>query len=48
MSDLLEAQTLYQNSRYSYIEAYAEYQIKKREYLNATVDTNAPNLVNTL
>lgn len=36
MSDLLEAQTLYQNSRYSYIEAYAGYQIKKREYMQAT------------
>ena len=36
MSDLLEAQTLYQNSRSAYVEAYAEYQIKKREYLNAT------------
>ena len=36
MSDLLEAQTLYQDSRYSYIEAYAGYQIKKREYMQAT------------
>ena len=36
MSDLLEAQTLYQNSRSAYVEAYAEYQIKKREYLQAT------------
>ena len=36
MSDLLEAQTLYQNSRSAYVEAYAGYQIKKREYLNAT------------
>ena len=35
MSDLLEAQTLYQNSRSAYVEAYAEYQIKKREYLQA-------------
>ena len=33
MSDLLEAQTLYQNSRSAYVEAYAGYQIKKREYL---------------
>ena len=36
MSDLLEAQTLYQNSRSAYVEAYAEYKIKKREYLQAT------------
>lgn len=36
MSDLLEAQTLYQNSRYAYVEAYARYQIKKTEYLLAT------------
>lgn len=36
MSDLLEAQTLYQNSCSAYVEAYAEYQIKKREYLQAT------------
>ncbi len=36
MSDLLEAQTLYQNSRSVYVEAYADYQIKKREYLQAT------------
>ena len=36
MSDLLEAQTLYQNSRSAYVEAYADYQIKKREYLQAT------------
>ncbi len=36
MSDLLEAQTLYQNSRSAYVEAYAEYQIKKRKYLQAT------------
>lgn len=36
MSDLLEAQTLYQNSRSAYVEAYVEYQIKKREYLQAT------------
>ena len=35
MSDLLEAQTLYQNSRSAYVEAYADYQIKKREYLQA-------------
>lgn len=36
MSDLLEAQALYQNSRSAYVEAYAGYQIKKREYMNAT------------
>ena len=35
MSDLLEAQTLYQDSKYAYIEAFAKYQIKKREYLQA-------------
>lgn len=36
MSDLLEAQTLYRQSRDRYVEAYAKYQIKKREYLQAT------------
>lgn len=35
MSDLLEAQTLYQDSHSAYVEAYAKYQIKKREYLQA-------------
>lgn len=36
MSDLLQAQTLYQQSRDRYVEAYAQYEIKKREYLQAT------------
>ncbi len=36
MSDLLEAQTLYQQSRDKYVESYSQYEIKKREYLQAT------------
>lgn len=36
MSDLLEAQTLYQQSRDKYVDARAQYEIKKREYLQAT------------
>lgn len=36
MSDLLEAQTLYQQSRDKYVESYSMYEIKKREYLQAT------------
>lgn len=36
MSDLLEAQTLYQKSRDKYVESYSMYEIKKREYLQAT------------
>ncbi len=36
MSDLLEAQTLFQQSRDRYVEAYAQYEVKKREYLQAT------------
>ena len=36
MSDLLEAQTLYQQSRDQYVESYAQYEVKKREYLQAT------------
>ena len=36
MSDLLEAQTLYQQSRDRYVESYAQYEVKKREYLQAT------------
>lgn len=36
MSDLLEAQTLYQQSRDKYVESYARYEVKKREYLQAT------------
>lgn len=36
MSDLLDAQTLFQQSRGKYVEAYAQYEVKKREYLQAT------------
>lgn len=36
MSDLLEAQALYQQSRDRYVESYAQYEVKKREYLQAT------------
>ncbi len=36
MSDLLEAQTLFQQSRDRYVEAYAQYEVKKREYMQAT------------
>ena len=36
MSDLLEAQTLYQQSRDKYVESYAQYEVRKREYLQAT------------
>ena len=36
MSDLLEAQALYQQSRDLYVESYAQYQVRKREYLQAT------------
>lgn len=36
MSDLLEAQTLYRQSRDQYVESYARYEVKKREYLQAT------------
>ena len=36
MSDLLEAQTLFQQSRDKYVEAWAQYEVKKREYLQAT------------
>ena len=36
MSDLLEAQSLYQQSRDNYVESYAQYEVKKREYLQAT------------
>ena len=36
MTDLLEAQTLYQQGRDKYVEAFTEYEIKKREYLQAT------------
>ena len=36
MSELLDAQTLYQQSRDKYVEARAQYEVKKREYLQAT------------
>lgn len=36
MSDLLETQALYQQSRDKYVESYAQYEVKKREYLQAT------------
>ena len=36
MSDLLEAQTIYQQSRDKYVESYAQYEVKRREYLQAT------------
>lgn len=36
MSDLLETQSLYQQSRDKYVESYAQYEVKKREYLQAT------------
>lgn len=36
MSDLLEAQTLFQQSRDKYVETYAQFQIKIVEYLQAT------------
>lgn len=36
MSDLLEAQTLYRQSRDKYVESYARYEVKKREYLQVT------------
>ncbi len=36
MSDLLEAQTLFQQSRDRYVESCAKYEVKKREYLQAT------------
>lgn len=36
MSELLEAQSLYQQSRDKYVESYAMYEVKKREYLQAT------------
>lgn len=36
MSDLLEAQTLFQQSRDKYVESYAQYEVKKREYLQIT------------
>ena len=36
ISDLLDAQTLYQQSRDRYVESYANYEVRKREYLQAT------------
>lgn len=36
MSDLLDAQTLYQKCRYDYVETYAQYEIKRAEYIEAT------------
>lgn len=36
ISDLLDAQTLYQQAHDRYAEAYTQYEIKKREYLQAT------------
>lgn len=36
MSDLLEAQALYQQSRDKYVKSYAQYEVKKREYLQTT------------
>lgn len=36
MSDLLDAQTIYQNSRSAYVEAYVQYEISRREYMQAT------------
>lgn len=36
ITDLLDAQSLYQQSRDQYAEAFTQYEIKKREYLQAT------------
>lgn len=36
INDLLDAQTLYQQSHDQFVEAFAQYEIKKREYLQAT------------
>lgn len=36
MTDLLNAQTLYQQSRDQYTEKYTQYEIKRREYLQST------------
>lgn len=36
MSDLLDAQTMYQQSCDSYVESYTAYELKKREYLQVT------------
>ena len=36
ISALLDAQTLYQQSRDKYVESFTNYEVKKREYLQAT------------
>lgn len=36
ISDLLDAQTLYQQSRDKYVESFTNFEVKKREYLQAT------------
>ena len=36
ISDVLDAQTLYQQSHDQYVESIAKYEVKKREYLQAT------------
>lgn len=36
MSELLDAQTLYRQSRDRYVESYTQYEVKKSEYLLAT------------
>ena len=36
VSDVLDAQTLYQQSRDQYVESITNYEVKKREYLQAT------------
>lgn len=36
ISDVLDAQTLYQQSRDQYVESLAKYEVKKREYLQTT------------
>lgn len=36
MSELLDAQTLYQQSRDKYVESCMQYEVKKRTYLQAT------------
>ena len=36
ISELLEVQSLYRQSRDKYVEAYTHYELKKREYLQLT------------
>ena len=36
ITDLLDAQTLFQQSRDKYVESYTNYEVRKREYLQAT------------